>query len=201
MLMTPIKFDCCFDCSAYSNKYKIDTLFKEKLPSNTAWLHARDRMLLPVLQRMALASAGIMPTHWAALEQTLPSRESMRKKETDDNKRKIRLCLWHLCSMVRMTYDQYLGYDTQDCTFFDSFASIAHNALRLLSCRANDKIPIMPMRSPEALQLWFQIKLLKNEDHVLDTVYNTASRMQWRNERSMWMVRQPHSFPQLPTQN
>jgi hypothetical protein len=188
MLVTPIKFDCCFECTTYSNKHKVDILIQEKLPSNAAWLQARDRMLLPILQRMVLASFGIMPTRWTALGSELPERESIWM-EKDLTKRKIKLYFWHLCSMVRLTYEQYLKHDTQDDTFFSSFASTAHSAMRLLSSRMDEKNPIVPMRSPEAMHLWFQIKLVKNEDPVNDAIYNTASRMMWRNDCSMWKVR------------
>jgi hypothetical protein len=185
MSMTTVKFDCCFECSAYSNKHKVDDLILGKLPSNAVWLQARDQMLIPVLQRMALASAGIMPMYWTTQDAALPERVSIWK-EKDLTKRKIKLDFWTLCFMALRTYEQYLQHDN---TFFSRFASTAHSALSLLSSSAYGKPPILQMRSPEAMHLWFQIKLVKNEDPVNDVIFNTASRMLWRNECAMWKVR------------
>jgi hypothetical protein len=186
--MTPILFDCCFDCSAYANKQKVDVLFHEKLPTESAWHHARDHMLLPILQRMALASGGIMPMRWTVLEIALPARITTWK-EQDLVKRKIKLYFWHLCAMARSTYEQYLKYDLQDnSTFFHAFGSTAQSAMHCLTVATP---PLIKMRSPEAMHLWFQIKLVKNEDHVNDLTYNTASRMRWKNECAMWQARFP----------
>ena len=189
--MTPILFDCCYDCSAYSNKQKVDVLFHEHLPSESAWHHARDRMLLPILQRMALASEGIMPMRWTVLENALPKRITTWK-ETDLVKRKIKLYFLRLCAMVRSTYEQYLAYDLQDeSTFFHAFASTAQSAMHGLTAATP---PLLQMRSPEAMHLWYQIKLIKNEDPVNDLTYNTASRMRWRNENALWKASAPAHF-------
>lgn len=187
LIITPIRFDCCFDCSTYANKHKVDLLIQEKLPSSAAWIHARDHMLLPVLRRMVLVSSGIMPMRWTDLDTTLPERASMWE-EGNLTKRKIKLYFWQLCSMVRLTYEQYLKHDTQDDTFFGSFASNALSAMHLLSSNRDDKHPIIPLRSPDAMHVWFQIKLVKNEDPVHDVIYNTASRLRWNNECAMWKV-------------
>jgi hypothetical protein len=129
-----------------------------------------------------------MPMRWTALENALPARITTWK-EKDLVKRKIKFYFWHLCAMARSTYEQYLKYDLQDeSTFFHAFASTAQSAMHGLTSATP---PFLQMRSAEAMHLWFQIKLIKNEDHVNDLTYNTASRMRWKNEKALWKASSP----------
>jgi len=96
--------------------------------------------------------------------------------------------------MVQLTYEQYLKHDTQDRTFFDSFASTAQSVLHMLNTGRQDQRPLTSLQCPDAMHLWFQIKLIKNEDPVNDVIFNTTSRTRWRNDSIMWKVRPSFLF-------
>jgi hypothetical protein len=181
MLITPLRFECCFHCSTYSNTLKIDKLLEAQLPTEGVWLNTQEKLLLPILKRVAQASRGIMPMRWVDKHTPLPERDSL-KLETESNKRRMRMHFWDLCHMARHTFDQYQSEDIHHTSFIHNFVRIAEVTLNLMT---HGREQLIQRKSQEAMHLWFQIQLLKNEDVVLDTIYNLTSR----NTTTTWQVR------------
>jgi hypothetical protein len=173
MLIAPLKFQCCFHCSAYANSPGVEKVI-EKFSSEGAWLQARDRMLQPILLRMAEASQGYMPLRWTDARMPLPSPESVQE-EPDEVKRKVRSNFWRLCRITRLTFEEYVAEDTRDETLVHIIHRMAYFSLTLLTYSEDDEQPILPRTSPEAMHLSYQIDHIINEDGVLDVIYNLTS--------------------------
>jgi len=155
MVYLPLVFTCCFACSTNHTKACVESLL-ESLPA-AAWPQCRDRMLMPILRRLAELDRR-MPLSWLDLAKPLAIRP-VSMSVADDL---ILVRYWQLCSMVRS------GWKPE---FFKIFESLAASILSLVS-------PDSGFLHAKNCELYFQIKLIKNEDHVLRIVINVA-RSKW----------------------
>ena len=177
-----MKFQCCFHCSAHITSQKVDKLLEKNFTCEGAWLQARDRMLRPILRRMAEASQGYMPVRWTDARIPLPTYDLLLT-EPNSAKRRIRVLFWRLCRIVRYSFEEYASGITQDIlhtsettpkeTVIQSFHRMA-SSMKNLVLRDITQEPITP-RTPETMHLSFQIGLINNEDIILDTVYYVVS--------------------------
>ena len=186
MLLPPMKFDCCFHCSTHAGLLKVENLLKEKFTCESAWLQARDRMLQPILRRMAEASQGYMPVRWTDARMPLPTYESLGA-EPSGIKRDVRSIFWRLCRIVRFSFEEYVSGNilfeheiTPNESVLQSFYRMASSTKLLTAMNCNQELTV-ENRTPEAMHLSFQISLVNNYDGVLDTLYNLVIK---KNELS-----------------
>jgi len=189
VIRLPVEFACCFRCSTESIKSKVDDLLLEKLPDETTWLAARDRMLIPVLRNLCRLNNS-MSLEWIDLSKPLPGCPAGVSYSEDEDKitqKRILIRFWELCRMTRLSYDVYqTGTQQPDGTFFDAFYDLASSIMDMIrpNVRPISLITTEPQireRSQKtddddlATFTCYQITLIRNHDPMPQTVYQAAS--------------------------
>ena len=189
VIRIPVEFACCFRCSTESIKSKVDDILQEKLPTESVWLAARDRMLLPVLRNLCCLNT-CMPLAWTNLSNPLPNCPDGISYSDDKDKimhTRIRIRFWELCRMVRLSYDAYqTGIQRSESTFFDTFFVLSSSIMDMI--RPNVRMislittePLIRERSQKteddnlAIFTRYQLNLIRNEDTMPQTVYQAAA--------------------------
>lgn len=171
VLHLPMEFSCCFHCSTKSIKSKVQKLLQSKksLPNEAAWNICRERMLIPVLRRIARVDKRC-EERWLD-NNSLPKRFSEQTKINFSEI--IRKKYWNLCFMVQQDYAHYnteykkvLG--TED-PFFIAFSNICENIMRMIF-----KFEKKRIITDEIHQLWSQIRLLRNHDDSMEIVQKVS---------------------------
>ena len=188
VIRVPVEFACCFRCSTESIKAKVDDLLHEKLPDESTWLAARDRMLLPVLRNLCHLN-NCMPLAWTNLSKPLPNCPG-GVSYGDDRAKVIqtRICVrfWELCRMTRLSYDTYHAGDQRvESTFFDAFFALACSIMEMIR---PDVRPVslftydarVRERSQKtdddglAIATWYQLNLIRNRDPLPHNVFQAV---------------------------
>ena len=137
---------CCFRCSIAATKERVWEIIEKKKP----WNICRNKVLMPVLRRLAALGDGRWtPSSWIVEDvgEACPSKNPITAR------------FWSLCRMVQRMPE------SMDRNFMMQFESLAESVLMRI-CRATNTTDIW---------LWTQIKLVKNEDRVLNMVRTVAS--------------------------
>jgi hypothetical protein len=208
MISLPVEFSCCFRCSSESIKAKVDDLISsnDPLPNEAAWLAARDRMLLPVLRRIAaLDTSHAMPPRWTDLSQALPPCPPGQSRFMGEEHRirsLARIRFWEMCRMARLDYAKHQSdfqrIQSSD-SLFHAFSALGDSILQLLILRMRPEAttPRLPGEEEDdrprldhdaVVPVWNQIKLLRNHDTILQIVYKVAeySARHERRGRKHW---------------
>ena len=163
-MFIPIRFACCFQHATESVKSDIADLIEPIAPE--LWPVARDKMLLPVLHRMADFDARL-PRQWISAA-TLPPCPPPPTGNTERIKALIQIRFWMLCRMARRPEPRV----------FDTFFSVADSIMTLV-------VKIEDSCTAASAGLWTQISLVANVDPVLQTVSNVANSSKVRDRTAV----------------
>ena len=170
--MTPCAFREELDRTRARIQASLDSL------PETIWPECRDRILLPLMRRIALFDPNRrMALEWLDASQPLPGSVPISFvgtfRHADRLDIAIKLRFWEICPMLRSDIVRWMGGG-----FFTLLEQLANSILSLI---------VKVERHPEAKEegyaaIWLQVKLLLgNEDRILQLVDEVASSKRRRS--------------------